>query len=186
MSKLLKTRPQKYLRYLVPSALLGTQRTKQILTSNPITLHRRTEPEKVSICVYDYNAEMMDEHPLEHVEDSFHFKNNNHISWINIDGIRKQDVEHIGAHFGVHPLLIDDILSISQRPKMDEVDDVLYCLLNRLYFNEEFGTVEQEQISIVLGVDFVITFQEDAARDVFNPIRERLKMASSKLRQRGA
>src|SRR5215218_643025 len=185
-SRLFKAKPQKYLRYLVPGEILRTQRTKQILTSNPITLHRRTEPEKVSICVYDYNAEMMDEHPLEHAEDSFHFKTNAHISWINIDGIRKQDVERIGAHFGIHPLLIEDILSIGQRPKMDEVDDVLYCLLNMLYFNEECDTVEQEQISIVLGAGFVITFQEDAARDVFNPIRERLKMANSKLRQRGA
>lgn len=183
---MLKTPPQKYLRYLMPGALFGTQRTKQILTSNPITLQRRVEPEHVSVCVYDYNAEVMNEHPLENVEDSFHFKNNAHISWINIDGIRKQDVESIGTHFGVHPLLIEDILSVGQRPKMDDVEGVLYCLLNMLYFNDECGTVEHEQISIVLGADFVLTFQEDAARDVFNPIRERLKMANSKLRQRGA
>jgi magnesium transporter len=69
---------------------------------------------------------------------------------------------------------------------MDEVDNILYCLLNMLYFNEEDGTVEHEQVSIVLGDGFVITFQEDAARDVFNPIRDRLKMDNSKLRQRGA
>jgi magnesium transporter len=136
--------------------------------------------------VYDYNAEMLNEHPLEHIEDSFHYHNNTHTSWINIDGIRKQDVESIGTHFGVHPLLQEDILSIDQRPKMDEVDNVLYCLLNMLYFNEETGTVEQEQISIVLGADFVITFQEDPSRDVFDPIRDRLKLAGSKLRQRGA
>jgi magnesium transporter len=186
MSKLLKTTPQKYLRYLVPNGLFGTHRTKEILTSNPITLHRRVEPQEVSICVYDYNAEVVKEHALEHVKDSFHYKNNTHISWINIDGIRKQDVESIGTHFGIHPLIMEDILSIGQRPKMDEMDDILYCLLNMLYFNEQSCTVEHEQISIVLGADFVITFQEDPHRDVFNPIRERLKIPGSKVRQRGA
>ena len=186
MSKLLKTPPQKYLRRLMPSSLLGTKRTKQILTSNPVTLQRRQNPKNVSICVYDYNAEMLDEHSLERVEDSFQYKTNGRVTWINIDGIRQQDVEAMGVHFGIHPLLIEDIVSIGQRPKMDEVDDVLYCLLNMLYFNDEFGTVEQEQISIVLGSGFVITFQEDAARDVFTPIRERLKLANSKLRQRGS
>jgi magnesium transporter len=181
-----KTAPQKYLRYLVPNGLFGTHRTREILSSNPITVQRRIEPQEVSVCVYDYNAETIDEHPLQHIEDSFHYKSNTHISWINIDGIRKQDVESIGTHFGVHPLLQEDILSVDQRPKMDEVDNVLYCLLNMLYFNQENGTVEQEQISIVLGADFVITFQEDPSRDVFDPIRERLKIAGSKLRQRGA
>jgi magnesium transporter len=181
-----KTAPHKYLRYLVPGLLFGTQRTKEILNSNPITEERRVEAEEVTICVYDYNAEMITEHPLEQVTDSFHFRNNNRISWINIDGIRKNDVEVIGTHFGVHPLLIEDILSVDQRPKMDEVDNILFCLLNMLYFNDQSCTVEQEQISIVLGADFVITFQEDPARDVFNPIRDRLKISNSKLRQRGA
>jgi len=83
-------------------------------------------------------------------------------------------------------LIAEDILSINQRPKMDEVDNILYCLLNMLYYNETTGTVEVEQISIVLGKNFVITFQEDPQRDVFNPIREKLKMSNSKLRQRGA
>ena len=183
---MLKTTPRKYLRYLVNGSLFGTQRTRQILNSNPITLQRRVEPQEVSICVYDYNAESVTEHGLQQVADSFAFRDNKRITWINIDGIRKSDVETIGTHYGIHPLLMEDILSIGQRPKMDEVDDILYCLLNMLYFNEECGTVEQEQISIVLGAGFVITFQEDAARDVFNPIRERLKMAGSKLRQRGA
>jgi len=55
-----------------------------------------------------------------------------------------------------------------------------------LYFNEEGNCVEGEQISIVLGKDFVITFQEDATRDVFNPLREKIKVAGSKIRQSGA
>jgi magnesium transporter len=69
---------------------------------------------------------------------------------------------------------------------MDEIDNILFCLLNMLYYNEEELAVEQEQISIILGQDFVISFQEDAHRDVFNPLREKLKINNSKLRQRTA
>ncbi|MEO6070110.1 MAG: magnesium/cobalt transporter CorA [Chitinophagaceae bacterium] len=179
-------KPQKYLRYLVPGALFGSHRTKQILTSNPVTLQRRTEAEKLEICVYNYTLEKIEERSLSSVEESFSYKGNNEVTWINIDGIRKKDIESIGQHYGIHPLIVEDIISIGQRPKMDEVDNILYCLLNMLYFNDKTNTVEQEQISIVLGNDFVISFQEDPQRDVFNPIREKLKVANSKLRQRGA
>ena len=80
-------------------------------------------------------------------------------------------------HFGIHPLLMEDILSINQRPKMDEVEGILFCLLNMLYYNNEKQTVEQEQISIALGKDFVISFQEDANRDVFDPASPKAKNA---------
>jgi magnesium transporter len=69
---------------------------------------------------------------------------------------------------------------------MDEADNNIYCLLNMLYFNEETFAVEQEQISIILAKDVVISFQEDAHRDVFTSLREKLKTGNSKIRQRGA
>jgi magnesium transporter len=75
---------------------------------------------------------------------------------------------------------------MQQRPKMDEVEDILYCLLNMLYYNDQTCEVEQEQISIILGKDFVLTFQEDPRKDVFNPIRDKLKIPYSKVRQRTA
>jgi magnesium transporter len=181
-----KLKPEKYLRYLYLPNLFGTQRTKEILSVNPTIIPQREEAEDVVVCAYDYNMTSLEEKKLSCVEDAFAYKTNNHITWINIDGLRKHDLESISNHYGIHPLLIEDILSINQRPKMDEVDGVMFCLLNMLYYNETNQTVEQEQISIALGKDFVISFQEDASRDVFNPLRERLKMATSKVRQRGA
>ena len=77
-------------------------------------------------------------------------------------------------------------MSVSQRPKMDEIENVLFCLLNMLYFNEQTGTVETEQISIVLGENFIVSIQEDARRDVFNSIREKLRLSHTKLRLSGA
>lgn len=181
------TKPtRKYLRYLGVKTLFGTDRTKQILKVNPTVLPHREEAREVRTYVYDYNPQTIEEHEFNSVEPCFQFRQSDRISWINIDGIRKADVELICTHFNIHPLLIEDILSIQQRPKMDEVENVLFCLLNMLYFNELKGTVEQEQISIVLGKDFVISFQEDASRDVFNPLRDKLRLSNSKIRQRSA
>ena len=177
---------EKYFRYFIPTTLFGTHRTKEILNSNPITNISRKDAEHVFVTVYDYDESSLDECKLHSVEQSFAYKTNKHITWINIDGLRRTDVEKISEHYGIHPLISEDIFSLNQRPKMDEVDNILYCLLNMLYYNETTQTVEQEQISIVLGKDFVITFQEDPKRDVFNPIRDKLKIPNSKLRLRTA
>lgn len=176
----------KYLRYLVNSPLFGTERTKEILNVNPTIVPQRPEASEVRTTVFDYNEEILEEHDHLTVEECLLYKNTPLITWINIEGIRKADVELVCNHYNVHPLIIEDILSINQRPKMDEVDGILYCLLNMLYFNEEDKSIETEQISIVLGKSFVISFQEDAVRDVFDPVRTRLKIAHSKIRQHGA
>ena len=181
-----KLKPEKYLRYLYLPNLFGTQRTKEILSINPTVMPTREEAKEVEIFAFDYNGQALEKKRLTSVEESFRYKSSDRVSWINIDGLRKADVESLCSHFEIHPLLIEDILSVNQRPKMDEVEGVMFCLLNMLYYNNTKQTVEQEQISIALGRNFVITFQEDANRDVFNPLRERLKFPTSKARQRSA
>jgi magnesium transporter len=181
-----KIRPAKYLKYLVLPTLFGTQRTKEILIVNPTIAPQREEAQTVSASVFDYNSEELEEKKFDSVQDVLAYKHNNHITWINIDGLRKNDVEIVCSHFGIHPVLMEDILSINQRPKMDEVEGILFCLLNMLYYNPENNTVEQEQISIALGKDFVVSFQEDANRDVFDSVRNKLRMSHSKIRQSGA
>lgn len=146
----------------------------------------REEATEVDVSVFEYTATSVEERKLTCVQDTFAFKNSGRITWINIDGLRKADVEAVCNHYEVHTLLIEDILSVNQRPKMDEVEGVLFCLLNMLYFNAQKKTVETEQLSIVLGKDFVISFQEDASRDPFDPIRHKLKINNSKIRQRTA
>lgn len=184
--KLDKLRPDKYLKYLYLPNLFATKRTKEILSVNPTIIPTREEAKEVVISVYDYNAESIEEKKLFITSDTFPYKSSGRTTWINIDGLRKADVEAICANFDVHPLVIEDILSINQRPKLDEADNMIFCLLNMLYYNHDEDAIEQEQISIILAKDVVISFQEDANRDVFNPLREKLKTGSSKLRQRGA
>ena len=179
-------KPEKYLRYLYLPNLFGTDRTKEILHVNPTVLAERIEPDEVVTFVYNYDADSIEERQLINPAECYRYKDSTSISWINIDGLRKVDVEAICAHFKIHSLIAEDILSMNQRPKMDEVEGVLYCLLNMLYYNEQKKTVEIEQISLVLGTNFVISFQEDASRDVFNPLRAKLKIPRSQIRQRSA
>ena len=160
--------------------------TKRVIRVNPTLPPQRKEPEHVVISLYEFNAGEVKFEALERVEDCYKYLSTPNISWINIDGLKKNDVEKICDHFGIHPLIAEDILSIGQRPKMDELNQLLYSLLNMLYFNGDNYSVESEQVSIILGKNFVLSFQEDASRDVFNPVREKLKAPGSKLRLSGA
>ena len=175
-----------YLRYFNLFSLFDTKRTKELFRVNPTMPVQRKEPSGIVVEVHAYDAEKHTVHTMKSVEQCSGFKNKHQVTWVNIDGIRKSDVESISRQFDVHMLLQEDILSIGQRPKMDEMKDMLFCLLNMLYYNEKTGDVEQEQISIILGDGFVISFQEDPERDVFNQLREKLKIDNSKLRQSSA
>lgn len=181
-----KLRPDKYLKYLNPSSLFASSRTKEILSANPTVIPHREEASNVIISVFDYTADFLEEKKFNAVGECFTYKTSGHTSWINVDGLRKAEVEAICSHYDIHPLVIEDILSINQRPKMDEAENSIFCLLNMLYFNDQTNAVEQEQISIILAKDVVISFQEDAHRDVFTSLREKLKTPNSKIRQRTA
>lgn len=173
-----------YLQKIIPAFTSKPAHT--VLRFNPSIETSRAEPEVIKVEVFDYNSKTIEHHEYNSVYTCEKFKNNDRITWINIDGLRKNDVEVICKGYDVHPLLVEDILSIGQRAKMDELDNVLFCLMNMLYYNAASNNIETEQVSIVLGKDFVLSFQEEANRDVFNPVREKLKVNTSKLRMAGA
>lgn len=179
---------QKYLSYILNPLLnpLEILRTKKVLQVNQTIISTRQEPENSKLFVYDYDAATIEFKELASVPECFPYINTPAVTWINVDGLKKDDVEKIGARFGVHNLIMEDILSLGQRAKTDEINGLLFCLLNMMYFNEKDSAVEIEQISIVLGKNFVISFQEDPSRDVFNPLREKLKVSNTKIRHNGA
>ena len=177
-------KPLKYLDYILnPLELL---RTKKVLQVNPTAVPVRKEPAEITITVFEYVKEKMICHQFKNIKEVYPFLHSAANNWINIDGLRKDDVENVCNHFGIHPLIAEDILSIGQRPKTDEIDGLMYCLLNMLSFNDKISGVETEQVSIILGKNFVVSFQEDPFRDPFNPLREKLKIAGSKVRQSNA
>jgi magnesium transporter len=105
--------------------------------------------------------------------------------WINIDGVQKDVVYKIGKFFDIHKLFLDDILSIGQRAKMDDVDDgVLFMILPILRWDSENQLIEKEQLSIILGDRFLVTFQEEALQDPFNSIRTAMRNSLHPIRYR--
>jgi magnesium transporter len=96
-------------------------RTNRILNVNPTVIPQRKEPEQINLYVYDYDAEDIHEERLKDVKDCFIYKHTSRVTWINVDGLRRKDVEDICNHFNVHSLVQEDILSIGQRPKVDEM-----------------------------------------------------------------
>jgi len=108
------------------------------------------------------------------------------VKWINLDGLHETSlVESLAQSYGIHALVAEDILNTSHRPKFEEYDGYAYMVLRVLYWQTDTGTVAQEQLSVVLGREFVLTFQERAS-GVLAPVLERVRHARGRIRSRGA
>lgn len=106
------------------------------------------------------------------------------VNWLNLDGLHNQDViETIQKRFNLHSLLIDDVLS-DQRPKAEEFDDYLFFTLKMLY-KIEGESIDYEQISFVLGKNFLISFQEKEG-DLFDGFRDRIRLDQGRVRKKQA
>ena len=105
--------------------------------------------------------------------------------WLNIHGVHDVDlIKKIGANFKLHPLVIEDILNTEQRPKIDEFDDYIFLETRNFYYDKANIEASSEQISMVLGRNFLLTFQERAT-GAFEPIRERLRASGALIRTLG-
>jgi magnesium transporter len=142
--------------------------------------------EKVRIRVIDYEEANLNEHEFESVEECFSFKDKPSVSWINIDGLHNIEVlRKLGAHFGIHNLVLEDILNTDHRPTIDDYGDYIYTTLKMLYYNEERNIIMEEQLSLVLFEQTVISFQERVG-DTFEPVRNRIRNAKGRIRGVGA
>jgi magnesium transporter len=141
---------------------------------------------KVKISIIDYDEQNYKEKVIKKVDDCIPFKESPTVTWINIDGIYDMGViEKIGECFKLHPLILEDIVNTNQRPKMDDYDDYIFIVLKMLYYSEKTGEITSEQVSMILGKNFVISFQEQE-EDVFNNIRDRIKHAKGRIRKMSA
>jgi magnesium transporter len=144
----------------------------------------RHEPVKLSVIKYD--GANFEEKAVGNVEEAFKLRSKSSVVWLNIDGVHQPEIiEQVGQSFGLHPLVAEDIASTGQRPKMEDFDDYIFVVVRMFRFDGEEGETKSEQISIILGADFVISFQEREG-DVFDTIRERLRNNKGKIRKLGA
>jgi len=141
---------------------------------------------ETKIALIDYDEASFQERDIEKMEECFVFKEKPTVTWINVDGLHQVEVlESLGECYGLHPLVLEDILTTDQRPKMEDYGNYLYIVLQMLHDQGENNRVEAEQVSLILGSNFLITCQE-APGDVFDPIRERLRSGKGRLRKEGA
>lgn len=140
--------------------------------------------EKARIRIIDYDEEQLREREAEKIEECFPFKDEQSSTWINIDGLHEVElIEKLGIHFGIHPLVLEDILNTTHRPKFEDGDSYLFIVLKMLYYDGDDDEILDEQLSIVLGNNFVISFQERVG-DVFEPVRERIRSGKIRIRKR--
>jgi magnesium transporter len=141
--------------------------------------------EKVQVSLTDYDEQSLREEPVERIEDCFPFRDSPTVSWLNVDGLHDVDlIQRIGTHFGIHPLVLEDIAAVNQRPKVEEYEDYVYVVLHMLSFEAGVKRIQKEQLSLILGRNFVFSFQERAG-DVFDPVRERIRAAKGRIRSSG-
>ena len=105
--------------------------------------------------------------------------------WLNVHGLQDAELMRaIGQRFGLHPLVMEDILNTGQRPKIDDYGDYLYCVIRMFTWHENTRSVEADQISVIIGREFVLTFQERPT-GLFEALRQRLRTPGAQLRSRG-
>jgi magnesium transporter len=139
--------------------------------------------EEVRITLIDYDEQNLKEKVLGKVEESFPFKNTPTVTWLNIDGLHKIEIiEKIGNHFGLHPLIMEDILNTGQRPKLEDYGTCFFIVVRMLSYDNDHNSIQSEQVCLVLGDNFVISFQEEPG-DVFEQIRDRIRNNKGKIRK---
>jgi magnesium transporter len=142
--------------------------------------------EQTRIRLIDYDEETIEERELDEIDACFLYKDTSPVTWINIDGLHEVDIiQKLGDRFGLHPLILEDIVNTGQRPKMEDLEDYLFLIIKMLTYDDEEMLVKAEQFSLVLGPNYVISFQEEVG-DVFEQVRERLRKGKGRIRKRGA
>jgi len=142
--------------------------------------------ETPKITIMDYDEAHFQEKETKTIEECLLFKDKPTVTWINIDGLHQVEIlERLGECYGLHPLVLEDILNTDQRPKMEDYGEYLFIVLRMLNYNDKSSEIEVEQISLILGTNFVLSFQEKEG-DTFNPIRERIRNSKGRIRRMGA
>lgn len=145
-----------------------------------------TRSEQVSICLREYNEGYYEEQTLKFSDFAgCVFDNPDTVTWLHVTGVHSVPVvEKLGQCFNLHPLVLEDILNTNHRPKLEDYTEYTFLVAKAIYCvsDREYAT---EQISIVLGANYIISFQE-SSREIFAPVLTRIKGGKGRIRRMGA
>jgi len=142
--------------------------------------------EKVTIKVTEYDEAGAETYEIKSVKEIDPFTDTPQVTWVSVCGLHETDfLKQIGEKFKVHPLVLEDILNPDTRPKIEVTDDYLFIVMKLVLFNPEQKILETEQVSFILGRNFLFSFSE-RTDDIFNPVKERIASQLGKIRKRGS
>ncbi len=140
----------------------------------------------VNISVFDYTDEQLTEHSVVSIADALKLCDRDSVTWINLDGVHDtQLITEIGERLELHGLLQEDIASPHQRPKADTDGPHTFLVLRMLRFDRPSASLNSEQVSMIIGPRYVVTFQETPG-DVLDTVRDRIRSKGGRIRRRGA
>jgi magnesium transporter len=149
------------------------------------TGHRRVE--KPVVRVIRYGPSGLEEEPWDEIPSELPVPaRGDGVLWVNVIGLHDTVLlEELGEAMGFHPLAMEDVAHVGQRPKFEEYEDHLFLLVHMLSLHDEARQINDEQVSFMVGPGYLFSFQE-AAGDVFDPVRDRLRAGKGRIRVRGS
>jgi magnesium transporter len=141
---------------------------------------RKTE--EVELTVLQYDETRFEEKDISAIEDLKRLPDQGGVTWIHVKGLHQPEiVETIGRYYGIHPLILEDVLNTGQRPKIESYEECLFAVLKNFRADEE---ILIEQISIILSENLVISFQE-SDEDIFQSVQKQLRNKTGRIRKSG-
>ncbi len=155
--------------------------------SAPGTLNVNEDSSNPNIFLIDYNQNDAVGVLLPEPEDIIPYLDSTSVSWVDVQGLGSEDVLHrLGKVFKLHPLTLEDVVNIPQRPKVEEYEDQLLIIMRSATLLKGGKKFALEQISLILGKNYLLTVQEEATGDCFEPVRQRIHRGKGSIRQEGA
>ncbi|NTV04670.1 magnesium/cobalt transporter CorA [bacterium] len=167
------------------SRLTQRRPTKAAQSPGTVEYVGKHKVENVGITVLDYGPASCREATPATLAELLPHRDSETVTWIDIDGLHDTELlQGLGAHFGFHPLVLEDVVNTHQRPKLEDYGDYLYIVVRMLSYDAEKRELGSDQVSLLLGKRYVFSLQESWG-DVFDPVRERIRGGKGRIRNHG-
>ncbi len=146
----------------------------------------KKQSETITIDFIDYTNTKLTEKKVSTIEECFPFNNKHTVTWVNINGIHdKHTIRSLGKHFELHPLVLEDVLNTNQRAKFEDFEKYIFLVLKVLHYDEKKKEVHTEQVSLILGKNYVISLEEHGSTN-FLAIKQRIQASRGRVRKLGS
>lgn len=146
---------------------------------------QRKQGKPVTINLYNYDADYKDVTAINSIDECDSILRKSSKTWIQVQGLGEpEQIKSICTHFNLHPLIQEDIINPVQRPKVEQYDEHIFIVMRALQYSDEKSMLESEQISFIIGKNYLLSFQE-SNHPIFNPIIKRLDISGSQIRGAG-